>query len=240
MIELDVAEGSLLRCELQLIHRTKQRHEVAATSAIPTAPIEITTPMVTALTTQLAAADAGLAAFWKAESGRFHYDYVTFRATFMPLERAQFERAWIEVQLSAQRGREAPIAYSLAPDRIADVTQLTHKAKVGARLQFLSGEMGAEEGKEAREYVLRAWREHTASPYWELSRTDTTPLVGTFPLHLIVRSPVESRATGCISVRAVIERRTLWMVTSDPAAPIGDAVEFALGPTIRATRRSRG
>jgi hypothetical protein len=225
VIELDVMDGEPIRFELQPVQRSTKAHPALAPKTANGALIEITMPLVTSLTAELAAGDAELAAFWEAEAGRFRYDYVTFRTTLMPLERARFERAWIEIHLKTASGEEAT-AYSLAPDQIVDITKLTNKAKIGAKFQLLTAEMGAEEGKEAKQYVLRAWREHTSSPYWELCRTDTTTLAGTFRLHLIVRSPVARRGVGQISARAVIGKQTFWITTSDPAAPIGNAVEF--------------
>jgi hypothetical protein len=230
MIELDACEGMPIRFELQPVERvTKARRGVAAGGAIQAAPIEITTPLAMPLTAKLIGDNAELAAFWEAESGRFHYDYVSFRVTLMRLEGREFERVWIEVQLADAAGGEGPIAYSLSPLQAFEVTQMTSKVKVSAKLKLVSAESGSEERKEAKEHILRAWREHTATPYWELSRTDATSLLGTFRLHAIVRSPVGSRPTGRISVRAVIERKTFWIVRTDPAVPIGRAVEFTLG-----------
>jgi hypothetical protein len=229
VIELDTSDGAPIRFELDPIQRlTRKRQREASEASENDALVEITTPLMTPLTSKLAAPDNELAAFWKAESGRFKYDYITFRTTFMPTERSRFERAWIEIQLDSEKGNEGPIAWSLAPDQIVDITKLTSTAKIGGKFQLLKAEMGAEVGKEAKEYVLRAWREHTSAPFWELTRTDTTILAGTFRLHLIVRSPANTQSTGQISARAVIGKKTFWIVTSDPAAPLGNAVEFTL------------
>ena len=61
--------------------------------------IELTLPRVTSITPELTAGDPELAAFWKAEQGKFCYHYVTFRATFLP-DNAGFDEARIAIQLS--------------------------------------------------------------------------------------------------------------------------------------------
>jgi hypothetical protein len=229
MIELDLPDAPPIRFALSPVQRiTRQSPASTTDGSIPAAYIEITNPLVTVLTSRLADDDFELASFWRAEKGRFRYDYITFRATFIPAERHVFERAWVEVHLSVNEGDGESIAYSLAPNSIIDVTQLKSKAKIGAKLELLTAEMGAEEGREAKEYVLRAWREHTSSPYWEMARTETTALIGTFRYHLVVRTPANVAALGSVSARAIIEKKTFWITTSDPAAPSGNQVEFSL------------
>ena len=232
MLELTAADGPAERFSLLPDERATRRAGASGFASLPeTAAIELTTPLVTPITEGLTADDPELAAFWKAEHGRFRYDYVTFRAAFLTPDDARFTRAWIEVRLAGVGGGagEGAIAWSLSPNRVADTAKLKDTGKLGVDFKFLKAEMGGEQETTVESCFLRAEREHTSDPYWEFRRTDATPLEGTYRLHLVVRTPSALPVDGTVTARAVFDRRSFLIFRqSDSSKPAN--VGFRLAP----------
>ena len=220
MINLSPAEGPVQRFGLVPETRVTRRAMIDPGKAPTSAFIEITQPLVTPVTKALVAGDPELAAFWEAEKRSFRYDYVMFRCTLIPAEGMPFEKAWLEVQLAPEAADKGPIAYSMAPDKIVDVKSLKDTAKIGADLKFLKAAMGTEEGREVGEYVLRAWREQSATPYWSFNKTESTALTGTFRFHLIIRAPIEVDGSGRLTAKAVVAQRSFFIFKGE--APAGE------------------
>jgi hypothetical protein len=228
MINLSAIDGRAQRFRLVPDARVTRGGKAKLGVAPISAFIEITEPLVTPVTKALVADDAALAAFWGAEKGRFHYDYVTFRCTLIPADGAPFEKAWLEVDLEPRAEGRGPIAYSMEPDKIVDVKTLSDSVKLGADLKLVSSEAGTTIERKAEDYVLRAWREQTAQPYWAFNRTDTVPLTGTFRFHLVTRTPADIEGSGRLTARAVVARRTFWIFESEASAGAPASLTFSL------------
>jgi hypothetical protein len=229
MLNLPQGDGSAEQFDLAADPRVVRG--AAKSSDLVASSIELTKPFVTPLTKNLLADDKELAAFWAAEKSRYRYDYVTFRCNFEASERHPFEKAWVEVVLAPDEPDVGPIAWSMAPDEIADVTEFTEKGALSADLKLVKSQRAVEVKEEVKSYFLRARREHTAKPYWEFCATDQSDLTGTFRLHLVTRTPVGLAASGRISVRAVIEKRTFFIFKRNQASNQPAAVGFALPVT---------
>src|SRR4051812_43891218 len=121
MLDLPIAESG---AEVFGLHPEERRVRGVRTEIADTqASVELTRPFVTPITQDLAAGDPELLAFWKAEQGRFHYHYVTFRATFIP-DDIGFDTARIAVQLEPSPYENAVIAWSMSPLLITDPSKV--------------------------------------------------------------------------------------------------------------------
>lgn len=226
MIEIPASDGGVELFELSPDQRATRRG--AAPALTPkTGFIEITNPLVTPVTEKLVANDAELAAFWEAEKRTYRYDYVSFRFTLNPAAGEPFEKAWVELRLEPLQDG-GPIVYSMAPDQVVDITKISESAKIGTEFKFIKAEMGAKVDADVKDYVLRAWREHTAEPYWTFGKTKSTELMGTFRLHLITRTPAKLSATGRISARAVVQKRTFLIIRKGKPMDGPASLTFAL------------
>jgi hypothetical protein len=228
VIEFAAEEGPVQRFGFVPDTRVTRDAGVSPASTLTSAFIEITEPLVTRLTEVLVAGDPELATFWRAEKDRFRYDYVTFRCTLIPASAQPFEKAWLEVQLGPREAGKGPIAYSMAPDRIVDVKTLSDSAKIGGDFKLIKSEAKSGTERQAEDYVLRAWREQTAEPYWTFNKTETVPLTGTFKFHLVTRTPVDVEGSGKLTARAVVEKRTFYLFNRE--SPVGEpaSLTFAL------------
>ena len=228
LLTLSTADGPTTRFALVPDGRVTRGSEVDVGSVPLSAFIEITQPLVTPITKKLVGDDPELEAFWAAERGKFRYDYVTFRCTLIPASGAPFEKAWIEVSLAPNAAVQGPIAYSMAPEAVIDVTTTSDSAEIAGDLKFVKSKIGSKTEVEAKSYFLRAWRERTAAPYWELQKTDSTDLKGTFKFHLVTRTPASLDGTGRLTARAVIKKRTLWIFEEEKPAGEPARLEFSL------------
>jgi hypothetical protein len=192
--------------------------------------IEISQPAVIPLTEALIGDDKELAAFWAAEKNKYRYDYVALACSFGPAADQPFTRAWVEVGLTSGGAGEKPIAWSMAPREVIDATKVTQTGKIGAKLEFLSGEVQEQTERQAKEWFLRAFRERTGQPYWEFRHTVQSPIAGSWQLHLVVRSPTGSVGEGRMTLRAVVARRTFLIFRKDQSFGEPASVVFTLPP----------
>lgn len=227
MLELKAGEGEVERFGLQATERALRGAEPAAAQA--DAAIELTRPHVTPLTQALSASDPELAAFWTAEQGRYRYDYVTFRASFLPGAEG-FDAARLAVQLGPAGPQDGVIAWSLAPLLLSDGTKAKESAKLGLDLKLLKVEIGAEEEAARQDWFLRAWKEHTPTPFWELRRSAAAEIAGTFRFHLVTRAPAGAAGFGTLSARATIKGRSFWIFRRADATAAQAEIRFDLPP----------
>lgn len=197
--------------------------------------IELASPAVTCLTDQLIGKDHELSAFWAAEKGRYVYHYVSLACSFGPAEGKAFTKAWVECELAGADGSEPPIAWSMAPFEVIDASEVSQTDKLGGDFKLLQGNLNLSVSDEvvvkhpAKEWFLRTNRLRSSRPYWEFRSTVQTPIAGSWKLAMVTRSPAGSVASGRISVRAVVEKRTFLMFRTDEPFSEPSSLTFALG-----------
>jgi hypothetical protein len=192
--------------------------------------IEISKPAVIPLTEALINDDKELAAFWAAEKSNYRYDYVALACSFKPAEGQPFSKAWVEVNLKGAEDDDKPIAWSMFPREITDTAKFTQTGKIGSKFELLSGEVQEQIERSVRDWFLRAFRERTDRPYWEFRTTTQSPLVGSWQLHLVIRTPRTATVDGKITLRAVVEARTFLIFRKDQPFGEPSSLTFKLTP----------
>lgn len=192
--------------------------------------IELSEAAIIPLDADLAKTSAELASFYKAEAETHHYHYVSFTCSFGPAEGEPFERAWLEVYLSASGGGTEPVAWSLSPKDAWDDIELSSKANIGAEFELISAGVDVETKQGGKSYFLRAYRERLKNPYWEFRSTDTTRIDGTYRFHMITRALAGTVGIGVLKLSATIMKRKFLILTSEEQANAPPEVTFDLLP----------
>ena len=218
MLDLPISSNNAERFGLHAEDRVTRGPSPGPITAETSGSIELTPPRVILITPELTAGDPELAAFCKAEQGKFRYHYVTFRATFLP-DNAGFADARLAIQLGPNLSPDAVIAWSMSPQLLVDSKKISESAKLGIDFKLMKVEFDVGGVTPVQTWFLRRRNEQTATPFWEFQRTDVSAIDGQFCFHLVTRTVADLPAFGVLSARATINHRSFWIFRrSDTAA----------------------
>ena len=225
MINLPVNSNNAERFDLHAEDRVMRGP--GSIAAETSGSIELTQPLITSITQELTDGDPVLAAFWRAEQGKFRYHYVTFRATFLP-DNAGFDNARVAIQLGPNQPPDAVIAWSMSPQLLADSKKMSESAKLDIDFKLVKAEFGEEREIPGQTWFLRRLKEQTATPYWEFQRTKVSAIDGQFCFHLVTRTVANLPAFGELSARATINKRSFWIFRRSDTAATPASMRFDL------------
>jgi hypothetical protein len=236
-MELPQASGELSSYALREETRLVRNGSAAPAPAAADAAIQLSTPRVLPLTEELIGDDAELKAFWKAERGRFRYDYVSFRCGFLPGART-IDSAWVKVLL-APAGDGGPVAWSIFPQEVTEQQKVVEAAKVTSQLKLLGSELSASTESVAKSWLVRGHLTPERSPSWEITPTAATPLNGDIKLYLVLRSPAAAAGGGQVTAGASIAGRRFLLMPLERPEQQAASLGFELPPARRAAPRRR-
>jgi hypothetical protein len=181
-------------------------------------------PVSVPISAAFAADDPALRAFieHEAKTYSYHLVHVALTAVSEPGQ-DRFERLGIVLNLTsvlnpaAAEGTEGavpeakPIAWSMAPMRVTDTSQLTTTLHLGPQLKLfgVEAELGSVErsrtSSDAQVY-LEALNELREDPGWELHRTRSMAIRGSHRLALVLRLPADASTRMDATVYATLAR----------------------------------
>jgi hypothetical protein len=189
----------------------------------------VTSPVHARIDVEDVPTDPELQRFIERESDRYAFHALRLACTFRPEDGEPFTECWVGIDLrrSDDSPDEPPLAWSMQPQRLDRVTQLSSKFTYSAQLKLsvaglgVSGERGTS-GDKTTAY-LQAYGELGAAPWWELYRIKgVAELRGMQELRLVVRTPATAPVDGKASIEAKVERRkygVMRYVVSLPGDP---------------------
>jgi hypothetical protein len=153
------------------------------------------------------------------------YHYVKLGCSFGPEDNEAFERATLGVSLRRMDdgAQPQPVAYSMFPLNAFDPVEVTSTAKLGAAFQLFSSELSGSEKRKHKEPFITAYREGESEPFWEFTATESTPLAGSYRLHMIVRTPLGVGVEGRIELAPFVAYRRFMLIPT--TAPLEDTPE---------------
>jgi hypothetical protein len=131
--------------------------------------------------------------------------------SFMPAAGQRFVRASLRLAIRREDGmaERAPVAWSMEPRCLPQVTELSRTQKVDASLKVFSVSVGQEQRSTRARCLIRAYNELQSDPRWEFRRTKGAEIVGTQRLIVVVSTTV--RAIVRITLTAELQRGRLPM-----------------------------
>jgi len=181
--------------------------------------------------------DKELANFIESQKATYRYDWVRLFCSFFPEQGETFEKAWLNVDLSANGAAQPdalPIAWSVTPETQYDSVQRTLSATLGSELKFTPAKVTAglsgQETAALKRYFIRSYSVGGAKPFWEMAHTDLASINGSFAFHLVIRSSRATETKGVVKLSAVIGARTFLVFRSERAHADEPVQEFLLRP----------
>ncbi len=155
---------------------------------------------------------------------------VELAITFAPQEGEPIERFWVRTALAATGATSGrpPIAWSMKPDKVEDLTTTQKKLSFGPQLEILN--LGFELGtsRVRKEIALEARYLRQSSPQWVMWRTGSSSITGSQLFLLVVRSPRDAATEGRIEMGAVIYRKKFGLFRHKVRLPDPEAELFTL------------
>jgi hypothetical protein len=150
---------------------------------------------------------------------------VKLGCSFGPEGGETFARATLGVSLRRMddQPQPQPVAHSMCPLNAFDPVEVTSTAKLGASFQLFSSELSGSEKRKNKEPFITAYREGEPESFWEFTATESTPLAGSFRLHMIVRSPVGVSVEGRIELVPFVSYRRFMLIPT--TRPLEDTPE---------------
>jgi hypothetical protein len=185
-------------------------------------------PVHARIEVQDVADDPELQRFIERESDRYAFHALRLACTFRPEDGEPFTECWVEIDLRRSDGSAdtPPIAWSMQPQRLSRVTQLSNKFTYSAQLKLSAVGLGfggeRDESSDRETTYLQAYGAYGATPWWELYRIKGAELRGMQELRLVVRAPADGQVDGKASIEAKVERRkygVMRYVVSLPGDP---------------------
>ena len=198
--------------------------------------ISIGGPEVAPVTAERAAGDDEVLQTLAQHAGNFQFQMVVLGCTFEPYDNERFDRAWVQIRLSAD-GAKPAIAWSMFPARSTRAYTLSRQIEVGATLQFAAAKVSGGEEREGEEAFVEARNLLRSDPTWRFTRIEGQEIRDEHRLVLMVKAPADVQTTGEIRLRAILRRRNFGLISykvSVPEAPYerpGDPLSgrFVLG-----------
>ena len=148
------------------------------------------------------------------------FHLVTLGCTFAPREGERFDRAWVQVKLSAGAS-----GWSMLPERAASPVKITRQVEIGADVKFAAAKATVGTERELDQIYVEALNLLKDSPTWRFTRVEGHELDAQQRLLLIVRAPRATATTGEVRLRVVFRRRLLGPLSyrlSIPDTPYTD------------------
>lgn len=171
-----------------------------------TARLRIGGPLVVPISESDVAGDPDLLALMRYETASHRFHAVHVACTFTPQGDERFIRAWVGFELTSDEG-EAPIAWSMTPDKLTHPLKLTGSVELGADVKFVGMKSTGTQEREIDEAYLVAINLLRADPTWEFSATPSQPLDVSQRLSLIVQRRANLTGRGKLRLRALVQRR---------------------------------
>ena len=135
----------------------------------------------------------------------------------------------MSLELSDRDGGSDPIAWSVEPTVGFESVKVTHRVQLGAKLQLLSAGTDVSKTADRKDYFLRAFGVQSPRPYWRLSRTDYTDIVGHYTFKAIIRSVAQNSTRGRIKLDATVRKRRFLLASGLERLAHEPVVEFQTG-----------
>jgi len=175
-------------------------------------------PDAVPMTKALLKDDAATAAFLQQHADATFF-LIQLACTFHHQDDTPFDQAWLRVQLQQADLQATPlaIAWSMSPEKVEDVQEVSNSIKLDSKFQILSiGQQVHAEGKvktPVRTIQISARGLREPSPYWHFRRTPAARLEGSFRLALVARLPRVTATTAMVDFRATVTHRLLGIIS---------------------------
>lgn len=180
--------------------------------------ITVAMPVSTRLTSNMVSQDPEAVAFLQS-AGDDDFHVVNFACTFLDSTVAPFEEAWLQMALSTVTDAESgePIAWSMKPEREADLVTSSYSVKLEGKLKLSTGEepgVAVEVGDQTSHEIgfITAYNLMQSRPYWRFRRTPVRNIDGSYQLSLVVRRPRAKEVKGTLAVKATIRKKVAWFL----------------------------
>jgi hypothetical protein len=184
-------------------------------------------PVATHLTAKDVADDADLRLFVEREAAEAVYHRAHMYLTFEPAAASapRLESTSVDIRLTATGAARQPVAWSMAPLRVADTTQVTTSLSLGPELKLFevaatAGSVQRTRTEERDEIFLEALRPLRANPSWLFLRTDRRELRGAHLLVMVVRAPVGTPTEMAVRVTGTARHRRLFSYWASLPRPL--------------------
>lgn len=225
-MELEIPE--LRELPVVLEPEVRRTRRIGDKAAALEGALSLGEPIVQAVTPELAGDDTPLREFI-AQTQEWRFFVVYLGCSFLPPDGAEFDKAWVSVQLRRTDLQEpGPIVWSLAPVHAKRAVERSRTIRLGANVQL--GQAFVELGSrgEASEIFIESFGLQQASCTWMFSKTSTEQIRGAHRLVLVARCPGGNLSQGVVEVRAIL-RRQRWALSRYRAPlPEGSQLEFSL------------
>jgi hypothetical protein len=156
--------------------------------------------------------DAELKRFIEREGRRYWFHALRLACTFRPADDEPFTECWAGIMMRcASEAAEPPIAWSMEPIRLEQVTDISTKFTFTAGLKLgpanVDGGYERDAQRQHKQACVQAYGELGSEPWWELYKVDGAELRGMQQLKLVIRAPAGVAVDGEANVEAKVERR---------------------------------
>jgi hypothetical protein len=236
MIELDIPETPTHA--ITLMPETRVTLAPGAATASPMQNlVSLGVPQSFELTPGKVAPDDELKNFLNNESATTRFDLVRFICSFTPTNASRVVEAWFQISLShlANDGPGQPIAWSMAPQKLTEKTQVTRTVKIGGSLKLFdagidTGGVVVTNGVIEKPFLI-ARKEASSTPEWYFKELENVRLDGNYELTMVVKNPGKARVTGKIELLANIRevRYGIFPMSFKASLENSPAASFTLG-----------
>ncbi len=186
-------------------------------------------PVVHAVTTELAGADAALKAFLDQTGSTWRFYVVFLGCTFNAPDGMRFDNAWLTVHLTRADGAvPTPIVWSVDPQRRTRAYDQTRSVSFGASLGIGKASVEVSSTGQADEVFIEAFGLQESACTWEFSRTAAEEISGMHRLVLVTRCPSDAPSKGRVEIRATLSRRRFSVIPYRMTTPDRPEVSFVL------------
>lgn len=170
------------------------------------------TPLPLQLNKKTAGKDLELIGFLDREKEKFDYYLVLLSVSLQPEKKETFEMVTLNVTLDSPDGskRQQPIAWSMQPMHDMDVEKYTDSAKISAKAELISAEIGTDVQVEVKNEFVTPFGLQTQTPYWVFTPTSSRRISGAYQCKLIVRAPATVPTRGEVTINIHLQR-TGWI-----------------------------
>ncbi|QLH24975.1 hypothetical protein [Streptomyces sp. Rer75] len=191
-------------------------------------------PVSVPVTSELVAGDPELLAFVEAEAHTAVY-HLLLCAVSCAQDAPEPALHTVNLDLTLSTDPEAagpaafgPVAWSMAPHQLTGTGDVSAPVRLGPRLALRDDSHAPPPGERV---CLEARRELRSDPGWEIRRTGTVPIGGTYRLAMVVRAPRGTVSLAAVAVGATVrEGHTLHRFRAEIAQPVRLADRECVAP----------
>jgi hypothetical protein len=168
--------------------------------------------------------DVELRRFLERDAGDSDFYLLRLTCTLRSADDEPFTEVLLGVALSAEDVLlEAPIAWSMEPERLVDAVEVSRSVRLGPSLKILGlgldGNVEIGGKRERHDVFLEALYELESTPTWAMYRTASTSLQGLHRFHLVVKATKGSITVGEVAATAKIEKKRFGILGYEAALP---------------------